>query len=132
MKKGRCSLCGGKLVGNRCRLCGLDNSFNDKERRYERESSVQGYVKEEKGRSDTAADIKKKNVKDYVYKPGSFLKRTKNKAKPGSKDRFMKRMDAKMWSSQKAQRFYLKGMVFTWSLAKITMKWTTIHIQAEF
>lgn len=90
MKKGRCSLCGGKLAGNRCRLCGLDNSFNDKERRYERESSVQGYVKEEKGRSDTAADIKKKNVNNYVYKPGSSLKRTKNKAKPAPKERFMK------------------------------------------
>lgn len=30
MKQNRCSLCGGRLVHNRCVLCGLDNSKSDK------------------------------------------------------------------------------------------------------
>lgn len=29
MKKRRCSLCGGKLVNNKCVECGLDNSKSD-------------------------------------------------------------------------------------------------------
>lgn len=90
MKTGRCSLCGGKLSKNRCQLCGLDNSINDKERQYERESSTQGYVKEEKARRDTTVDIKKKNVKDHVYKPNNSLKRTEYRTKSVSKDKFMK------------------------------------------
>lgn len=31
MKKRRCSLCGGKLVNNRCTECGLDNTKNDEQ-----------------------------------------------------------------------------------------------------
>lgn len=34
-KGGRCSLCGGRLQGNRCTQCGLDNSKTDAYRRKE-------------------------------------------------------------------------------------------------
>ena len=37
MGKRRCQLCGGKLSGNICTECGLDNSKNDENYRQERE-----------------------------------------------------------------------------------------------
>lgn len=65
MQRGRCSLCGGKLVNNRCQLCGLNNSVNEKERQYERQGERQGYIEEEENAKTPVerSSVPKKSVK---------------------------------------------------------------------
>lgn len=74
MKKKRCSLCGGKLVNNRCVECGLDNSKSDasyrvNESRYDYELSTHEQ-KETGGKQEKK--IPKQTVKKY--KPTDYKK----------------------------------------------------------
>ena len=84
----RCSLCGGKLNGNICTECGLDNSKNDDqyvtlENSGHEESLTHVHTEEEKpyeGKTMTRENVRKAKNADKKAKKAAAKKTSKNAA----------------------------------------------------
>ena len=79
--KKKCSLCGGKLVDNKCTLCGLDNSKSD-ENYKQTETGVNEPTKR-KSEPEQSKDYQEKKKRDRNVQNGPILEKRGKKVGKG-------------------------------------------------